>query len=218
QHLVGRHPQHLLHVDRGRRHEDVDAEALGTLQGLVGLVDVVGMGPSQAGDDRPSHVVGDAGYGLEVPRGGGGEARLQYVYSQTAQLMGDGYFLVGGECDAGGLFPVSQSGIEDDQTVAHAFSSSEWWVFGWSVTFREAGSSSQTPGHRSARSPPQERRERPPGNVPSRLAVGASSVDPSVPDWVCCTASGGGVGPPPACTGDDDSPPTAPSCVSPPPS
>src|SRR5690606_33211675 len=36
QHLVGRHPQHLLHVDGGGRHEDVDPEGSGGLRGSVG--------------------------------------------------------------------------------------------------------------------------------------------------------------------------------------
>src|SRR5690606_17206975 len=134
QQLVGRHPQHLLHVDGGGRHEDVDPEALGCLQRLVGLVDVVGVGPGQAGDHGAPDVGGDAGHRLEVAGGGGGETRFQYVYSQLRQLMGDGYFLVRGQGDPRGLLPIAQGRVEDDQTVsAHqCCSSSRWSVCGGS--------------------------------------------------------------------------------------
>src|SRR5690606_36762956 len=75
------------------------------------------MGPGEAGNHRSAHIGGDAGHGFEVARRGGGESRLEYVYLQSPQLMGDGYFLVGCEGDAGGLFPVAQGGVEDDQAV-----------------------------------------------------------------------------------------------------
>src|SRR5690606_22544126 len=98
-------------------------------QGLVGLVDVVGMGAGEAGDHGAPHVGGDAGHRLEVAGRGGGEARLQHVYSQLRQLVGDGYLLVRGQGDPRGLLPVAQGRVEDDQTVgAHEFSSPRWWV------------------------------------------------------------------------------------------
>ncbi len=83
--------------------------------GVLGAVDVIGMGPGQRGDHRALHLRCDPGDRLEVAVGRCGEPGLDDVYPQPRQLMGDGQLLVRGQGDPRRLLPIAQRGIEDDQ-------------------------------------------------------------------------------------------------------
>jgi hypothetical protein len=63
--------------------------------------------------------MGDALDGLEVPRRGCGEARLDHVYARLGELLGDLQLVIGVQRDPGGLLAVAQGGIKDDDAVCH---------------------------------------------------------------------------------------------------
>ena len=56
---------------------------------------------------------------VEVAVRDDGEARLNYVHSQSFQLHGDLYFLLHGHRRAGALFPVSQRRIKNVYMFFH---------------------------------------------------------------------------------------------------
>ena len=116
-HLIGRHPQLLLHVDRGRRDEDVDARAFGVPHGFPRAVDVVEAGAREPGDDRTAHRLGDRLDRLEVAVAGDREAGLDDVDTQTRELFGDLELLDDVERDAGRLLAVPQRRVEDEYLI-----------------------------------------------------------------------------------------------------
>ena len=101
----------------------MDAGLFGVPDGLPRLVDVVGHGAGQGGDDGPLDFFGDVGDRLEVARGAGGEAGLDDVHPHLLKLAGDFHFLVAGHADAGGLFSIPESGVQkEDFVVSHFYS------------------------------------------------------------------------------------------------
>jgi hypothetical protein len=90
-------------VDVGRGEEGVDALLGGVLDGLVAAVNVLLRGPREARDGHRlraapvqlgANLAGDDGDGLEVARGGDGEAGLADVDAEAGQLVGDRDLLV----------------------------------------------------------------------------------------------------------------------------
>ena len=98
----------------------MDAGPFGVPDRLPSLVDVVGHGPGQGGDDGPMDFPGDVGDGLEISGGAGGEASLDDIDSQLLELAGDFHFFFAGHSDAGGLFSIAESGVQkEDLVVSH---------------------------------------------------------------------------------------------------
>src|SRR3989304_5266228 len=79
----------LLDVDVRRAEERVDPRALGALDGLPQGVDVLLDRPRKPGHNGSLDFPGDRLDGLEIPRGGGGEPRLDDVHPQRRELPGD---------------------------------------------------------------------------------------------------------------------------------
>ncbi|MNS97555.1 hypothetical protein D3C72_1318920 [compost metagenome] len=125
-HLVGRHAQLLLHVQRRGRDEGVDAPTRRALQGLGRARDVAVVGTRQAAHRRVLDRVGDGLHGLEVAVRTGRKAGFDDVDPEPLQQLGDAQFFVARHRGAGRLFAVAQSGVENNELVGHR--GSPWFV------------------------------------------------------------------------------------------
>ena len=100
----------------------MDAGTLGVLDGAPGLVDVVGMGAGQRGDDRPLDFPGDVGNRFEVAGGAGGETGLDDVHVHPMKLPRDLHLLGAGHADARRLLSVAEGGVQEHNSfVSHLF-------------------------------------------------------------------------------------------------
>ena len=124
--LVLGHAKLLLHVDRGRRDEDVDARTLGVPHRFPRPVDVLEAGARQARDRRPPHTLGDGLDGVEVALARDREARFDDVGAEARQLLGDLELLAHVQRDAGRLLAVPQRGVEDPYLVHRSPRSVSW--------------------------------------------------------------------------------------------
>ena len=120
-HFVGGLAQLVFHVDGRGGDEGVNARMAGELHGFPGAVDVLGVGAGKTGDLRVLHVLGNGLHGFEVAFAGRGEARLDDVDAQHFQLAGDADLFTEVHGGAGGLFPVAERGIENNDAVGHGF-------------------------------------------------------------------------------------------------
>src|SRR4051812_10638497 len=142
-HLLRRHAQLLLHVQRARGDEGVDAPGPRVLQRIDAALDVAVVRAAQAAHHRVLHRAGDGAHRLEVAVGGGGEAGLDHVDAHALQRPRDAQLLLARHGGAGALLPVAHGGVEYDQTVfrqvgAHGMSP---WPFWGPVTARIVGRS-----------------------------------------------------------------------------
>ena len=95
--LVLAHPQLVLHVDLGGRDEGVHARTLRSFHGVPRDLEVSGPRAREAADDGDiprlvdgaADVQGNSFHGLEVVRGGDGEACLDYVNAELGELVVD---------------------------------------------------------------------------------------------------------------------------------
>ena len=110
---------HLVNLRGGEEH--VDAGPLGVLHGAPGLVNVVGMGAGQRGDDGALDLPGDGGNRLEVAGGAGGEAGLDDVHVHPLELPGDFHLLGAGHADARRLLAVAEGGVQEKHFVVSHF-------------------------------------------------------------------------------------------------
>ncbi len=127
--LLPVHLELVLHVDVGGGQEGVDAGMGGALDRLPGLVDVAPTGARQPGNDRDvrlrlalgrvAHLDRDAAHGLQVVRGGGGEAGLDDVHAQAGERAGHFQLFGRGHGRAGRLLAVAQGGVENANVVLH---------------------------------------------------------------------------------------------------
>ena len=138
-HLIGRHPQLVLHVDLAGGDEDVDAGRGGRLDGLPAPVDVGQRGAGQPTDDGAAHGGGDGLHRFEVALAGDGEAGLDDVDPEAGQLLGDLELLALVERDARRLLAVTEGRVEDDDPVllagsriAHRWTFPCSWLNAWS--------------------------------------------------------------------------------------
>ena len=96
----------------------MDAGGLRVFDRLPGLIHVVGVGPCQGSDDGALNFFGDVAHRLKVSRGAGSEARLDNVYLQPLELLGNLHFLVPRHANAGGLFSIPERGVQKQYFVA----------------------------------------------------------------------------------------------------
>ena len=118
-HLLLGHPELLLHVDRRRRDEDVDARLGRVLHRFPRAVDVLERGARQRGDGRAADGLADGLHRLEVALAGDREAGLDHVDAEASELLRDLELLADVERDARRLLTVPQGGVEDLHVVAH---------------------------------------------------------------------------------------------------
>src|SRR6267142_60038 len=100
-------------VDFGGGAEDVNAGALGALDGFAGAFDVFGRTAGQAAADGGFQFSSNRLNGFEVAGGGDGEAGLDDVHAESFELMGDFQLFLEIEGGARGLLAISQCGVED---------------------------------------------------------------------------------------------------------
>ena len=104
-----------MQVARGEK--DMDAGAIGKLQGACGHLDVFGLGARQGSDARLADGLRDGGDRGEVAFGGHGKAGLDDVHAQVLERVGHGELFLRGHAAAGRLLAVAQSGVEEDYMV-----------------------------------------------------------------------------------------------------
>jgi len=130
EHLLGRHAQLFLHVQRRSGNERVDARTRRAAQGLGGPGNVAIIGARQRTHGGVLDRVRDGLHRLEVAIGRSCEASLDHVDLQPLELAGDTQLFVARHRCAGGLFAVAQGGVEDDQFVSRHVSLLVWvWVW-----------------------------------------------------------------------------------------
>ena len=103
----------LLHVERARCEEDVDARAAGARERLRGGIEVCQHGPCERGDGRPPDRPCDRADAFEIARGCAREPGLDDVHPEPLELLGDLRLLVRLQGDARRLLTVAQRRIED---------------------------------------------------------------------------------------------------------
>ena len=118
--FLAAHPQFVVHVDVGGGDEGVDAGMGGVSDGLPGPVDIAPGGAGQAGHLHPLHFGGDLRDGLEVTLGSRRESGLDDIDAELFQLHGQPQFFAGVHAGAGGLLPVPQGRVENDDAIVVA--------------------------------------------------------------------------------------------------
>jgi len=106
----------------GRRDEHVDAPSLGGPDGVSRQIDVAIVAAGQRRDDGPPYLLGHVTHSAEVAIGCRGETGLQYIDAEHVELTRQSQFFFGRHGVAGGLFPVAQSRVEDDDVSIHSCS------------------------------------------------------------------------------------------------
>ena len=108
----------VFEVQIARGEKDVDAGAVGELDGAGGHFDVFRLGAGQRGNARLADGLRDGGDGREVAFRGHGEAGLDDVHAQVLKGMGHGELFLRGHAAAGRLLAVAQSGVEEGNVIA----------------------------------------------------------------------------------------------------
>ena len=117
QRLGAAHLELVLEMQIARSQKDVDAGAVGELQGARGHHNVFGLSTSQRGDARLAYGLGNGGDGSEVALGSHGETGLNNVHAQIFQGMSHGQLFLRRHAAAGRLLAVAQCGIEKDDAI-----------------------------------------------------------------------------------------------------
>ena len=107
----------VLEMQVARCQEDVDARAVGKLQGAGGHLDIFRLGASQRRDARLANSLGDGGDGREVALGCHGETGLDDVHAQVFEGMGHGELFLRGHAAARRLLAVAQRGVEEEYVI-----------------------------------------------------------------------------------------------------
>ncbi len=97
----------VLEMQIAGGEEDMDAAAVGELQGASSHFDVFGLRAGKGSDARLADGLGDGGDGREVALGGHGEAGLDDVHAQVFEGMGHGELFLRGHAAAGRLFAIA---------------------------------------------------------------------------------------------------------------
>ena len=107
----------------GQKH--MDAGLLGILQSFPGAVDVFGVGPCQAADHSPAHLLGDFANGFKIAGRSDGETGFNDVHAKIHQGVGNFNFFRRVHAGPGRLLAVAERGIEDHNLfrVVHDMSS-----------------------------------------------------------------------------------------------
>src|SRR5205085_554598 len=114
--LLRRHAELLLHVQRARGDEGVDAPgAPRLLQRVDAALDVAVVRAAQAADGRILHHAGDGLDGLEVAVRRSREAGLDHVDAHALQRPRDAQLLIARHRGAGALLPVAHGGVENNE-------------------------------------------------------------------------------------------------------
>jgi hypothetical protein len=90
----------------------VNARAPARGEGLAASLDVAGHGAGEGADGGPLNLAADALDGLEILRGRSGISGLDHIHVQQHQLPRDDQLLAASQAGSGGLFPVTQGGVE----------------------------------------------------------------------------------------------------------
>ena len=95
----------------------MDAGPLRVLDGAPGLVNVIGMGPGQGGDDGPLTSRAMAETASKSPGELAAKPRLDDVHVHPLELPGDFHLLGPGHADASRLLAVAESGVQEQNFV-----------------------------------------------------------------------------------------------------
>ena len=113
EHLLGCHPQLVLHVEVAGGDEDVEAGALSILEGLPRRVDIGLLRAVERRDRAAAHVLGHEPDALDLAGRGDREPGLDDVDAEALELAGDLQLLLRVQADAGRLLAITQRGVED---------------------------------------------------------------------------------------------------------
>jgi hypothetical protein len=119
---------HLVHgqvrngaVQRRGADEGVDARRGGVFHRLPAAINVFVIGAGQTADRRVFRAFGNLGHGGEIALGRNRETGLDHIDAHFVQEAGDLQLFVMGHGGAGGLFPVAQGGVKNDDARLRGF-------------------------------------------------------------------------------------------------
>ena len=118
-HLVRRHAQLFLHVDRRGGDEGMNTPRFGRLDGLAGTADIVLVGAGQRADRGILDRLGNGMDRIEITGRSGSKTGLDHIDAHLFQLAGDANLLFLGHRCARALFAVAQRRIENYQMLFH---------------------------------------------------------------------------------------------------
>ena len=113
QHLFGRHFELILHVERRRGEENVDARVGSILDGFPCAVNVLLRRAGERGDGAVAHRLRDGLDALKVAGGGNCEAGFDNIHLQALQTLRHLDFFLQVHRAAGRLFAVAQCRIKN---------------------------------------------------------------------------------------------------------
>ena len=117
-HVVGRHAELVLHVQRTGRNEGVDALAPGGRERLGGAFDILAPRTRERAHDGFGDDLRDLGNRLEVAVRGDGEPGFDDVHAHRFKDAGDFDLLLERHGRARRLLAVTHGGVEDPHMVA----------------------------------------------------------------------------------------------------
>ena len=118
EHLLGRHPQFVFHVQIAGGDKDVEAWRFGVFKCLPRGVDIGLLRAIERSDRAAAHMLGDEANALDLARGGDRKASLDDVHAEALKLARNLQLLLGVQADPRRLLTVTQGGIKNLDVVA----------------------------------------------------------------------------------------------------
>ena len=132
-HLLGRHTEFFLHVQRAGGNEGVDTRRTRAFEGFGSAGDIAVIGARQRADGRILDGVSNCLHSIKVAVGTGCKTGLDHIHLEAFELAGNAQFFITRHGSSGRLLAVAQGGVENDQFIGHSVSSRKQTIQNWRV-------------------------------------------------------------------------------------
>ena len=122
-HLLGRHAEFFLHVQRAGCNEGVYTRRARAFEGFGSAGDIAVIGARQRANRRILDGVGNRLHSIKVAIGTGRKAGFDHVHLESLQLARNAQFFIARHGGPGRLLAIAQGGVENDQFIGHSMSS-----------------------------------------------------------------------------------------------
>ena len=117
QHLLGLHPQLILHMQRAGGNKGMNAGMRSTLEGLGSAGNITLLRAGKATNAGITDGCGNALDGFKIAVGGSGEPRFDHIDPHAFKGAGDADFFLKRHAGAGRLFAIAQGCIKNDDLL-----------------------------------------------------------------------------------------------------